>query len=59
MDVAGILDYLMENYHQCVYDRRLNQIVSEQNEALENGYFQLKKKNNTSMRLNKGNELSF
>lgn len=41
--LAGILNYLMENYHQSVYDRRLGQIASEQNEALENAYFQLKK----------------
>ena len=41
--LAGILDYLMENYHQGVYDKRLGQIASEQNDALENVYFQLKK----------------
>ncbi len=37
--LAGILEYLMENYHQGVYDRRLGQIASQQNEALENVYF--------------------
>lgn len=41
--LAGILDYLMENYEQGVYDRRLVQIASEQNEALDNVYFQIKK----------------
>lgn len=41
--LAGILDYLMENYHQAVYDRKLGLIASEQNEAMENVYFQIKK----------------
>lgn len=41
--LAGILDYLMENYQQGVYDRRLGAIASEQNKLLENVYFQLKK----------------
>lgn len=41
--LAGMLDYLMENYHQAVYDRKLGLIASEQNEAMENVYFQLKK----------------
>lgn len=41
--LAGILNYLMENYQQGVYDRRLCAIASEQNEALENAYFQIKK----------------
>lgn len=41
--LAGILEYLMKNYHQGVYDRKLSHIVSEQNEALENVFFQLKK----------------
>lgn len=36
--LAGILDYLMENYHQAIYDRKLGLIASEQNEALENVY---------------------
>ena len=39
--LTRILDYLMENYQQGVYDRRLSQIASEQNEALDNVYFQL------------------
>lgn len=41
--LARMLDYLMENYHQAVYDRKLGLIASEQNEAMENVYFQLKK----------------
>lgn len=41
--LAGILDYLMENYHQAIYDRKLGLIAREQNEALENVYPQLKK----------------
>lgn len=41
--LAGILAYLMENYHQTVYDRKLGLIASEQNEAMENVYFQIKK----------------
>lgn len=41
--LAGILDYLMENYQQGTYNRRLSSIASEQNEALENGFFQIKK----------------
>lgn len=43
--LAGILNYLMENCQQGVYDRRLGQIASDQNEALENVYLQLKKMN--------------
>lgn len=41
--LAGILDYLMENYHQAVYDRKICLILKEQNEALEQMEFQLKK----------------
>ena len=33
--LAGILDYLMENYQLGSYNRRLSSIASEQNEALE------------------------
>lgn len=40
--LAGILNTLMENYQQGVYDRRLGQIASEQNKVLENVYFQPK-----------------
>lgn len=55
--LAGILDYLMENYHQVVYDRRLGQIASEQYEALENVYFQLKKMKFVNA-IKQGNELT-
>lgn len=55
--LAGILDYLMENYHQGVYDRRLGQIASEQNDALENLYFQLKKLKFINA-VKKGNEIT-
>ena len=41
--LVSILNFLMENYQQSVYDRRLSQIASEQNEALENVYFLLNK----------------
>ena len=41
--LAGILDYLMENYQQVVYDSKICQILREQNEALEQMEFQLKK----------------
>lgn len=33
--LANILDFLMENYQQSVYDRRLSAIASEQNETLK------------------------
>jgi len=41
--LADILDYIMENYQQGIYDRKLGAIVGEQNEALENAYVQIKK----------------
>ncbi len=41
--LASILNFMMENYQQSVYDRRLGQIASEQNEILENVYFHIKK----------------
>jgi len=40
--LAGILNYLMDNYEQSVYDRRLSAIAGEQNDVLENVYFQIK-----------------
>ena len=55
--LAGILDYLMENYQQGVYDRRLGQIASEQNESLENLYFQFKKMKFVNA-VKKGNEIT-
>lgn len=47
----------MENYQQSVYNRRLSQIASEQNEALENVYFQLNKMKFVNA-VKKGNELT-
>lgn len=41
--LAGILNYLMENYQQSVYDRRLCQIASEQNDVLRTFISNLKK----------------
>lgn len=55
--LAGILNYLMDNYQQCVYDRRLSQVASEQNEALESVYFQLKKIKFVNA-VKKGNEIT-
>lgn len=54
--LAGILAYLMENYHQTVYDRKLGLIASEQNEAMENVYFQIKKLKFINA-VKKGNEI--
>jgi hypothetical protein len=54
--LAGILNYLMENYQQSVYDRRLSAIASEQNEALENAYIQIKKLKFVNA-VKKGNDL--
>ena len=36
--LAGILDYLMENYQQGIYDRKLGLIAGEQNKELESAY---------------------
>lgn len=55
--LAGILNYLMENYHQGVYDRRLCQIASEQNETLENVYLQIKKMKFVNA-VKRGNEIT-
>ena len=55
--LAGMLDYLMENYHQAVYDRKLGLIASEQNEAMENVYFQIKKLKFVNA-VKKGNEIT-
>ncbi len=40
--LAGIIDYLIDNYQQSVYDRCLGAVASEQNDALENIYIQIK-----------------
>lgn len=41
--LAGILDYLMENYLQPAYSRKICQILKEQVESLEKLEFELKK----------------
>jgi hypothetical protein len=41
--LAGILNYMLENYHQPTYSRKICQILKEQREALENQEFELKK----------------
>ena len=41
--LAGILEFLLENYHQGTYEKQITQMVKEQNEALENLFFNIKK----------------
>lgn len=41
--LAGILEYLLENFHQVIYERYYAKILSEQHEALHNKYFDIKK----------------
>lgn len=41
--LAGILDYLLENYHQSVYERKLCKILKEQNQTLEKLEFEIVK----------------
>ena len=41
--LAGILDYLMDNYNQPVYNRKLCEVLKEQVEPLEKMEFELKK----------------
>lgn len=41
--LAGILNYLLENYNQGVYSRQLAYLLEEQVEALEKLYFNIKK----------------
>ena len=41
--LAGILEYLIENFHQGIYGRYYAKILSEQHEALHNKYFDIKK----------------
>lgn len=41
--LAGILEFLLENYHQGTYEKQITSMVKEQNEALENAYFNIKK----------------
>ena len=57
IQLAGILEYLMENYEQGIYDRKLGSIACEQNEALENAYIQIKKLKFVNA-VKKGNEIT-
>lgn len=41
--LAGILDYMMENFQQPVYSRKICQILKEQSESLEKLEFEIKK----------------
>lgn len=41
--LAGILDYMMGNYNQSEYNRKLCQILKEQVESLEHVEFEMKK----------------
>ena len=41
--LAGILEYLIENFHQGIYGRYYAKILGEQHEALQNKFFNIKK----------------
>ena len=41
--LAGILEYLLENYTQGTYDRLLTRMLGEQVEELKQAYFDIKK----------------
>ena len=41
--LAGILEYLLENYTQGTYSRQIALILGEQHEALQNKFFNIKK----------------
>ena len=41
--LAGILEFMLENYHQGTYEKQITQMVKEQNEVLENLFFNIKK----------------
>ena len=55
--LAGILEYLLENFHQVLYESYFARILSEQHEALHNKYFDIKKMKFVSA-TKKGNELT-
>ena len=55
--LAGILEFLLENYTQGTYSRLIAQILGEQYEALQNKFFNIKKMKFVSAS-KKGNELS-
>ena len=55
--LAGILEYLLENYKQASYERQIALIVGEQYEALQDTYFYINKMKFVSA-AKKGNELT-
>ena len=55
--LAGILEYLLENYTQGTYDRLLTRMLGEQVEELKQAYFNIKKMKFVSA-AKKGNELT-
>lgn len=55
--LAGIITYLLDNYQQGVYDRRLSLIAHEQNDTLENVHFQIKNVKLVSA-IKKGDEIT-
>ena len=55
--LAGILEYLLENYTQGTYDRLLTRMLGEQVEELKQTYFNIKKMKFVSA-AKKGNELT-
>ena len=55
--LAGILEYLLENYKQASYERQIALIVGEQYEALQDTYFYINKMKFVSA-AKKGNEIT-
>lgn len=55
--LAGILEYLLENYKQASYERQIALIVGEQYEALQDTYFYINKIKFVSA-AKKGNEIT-
>lgn len=55
--LAGIIEYMIDNYNQFVYNRRLCQILKEQVEPLDHVEFELKKLQFVSAVKN-GNEIT-
>ena len=55
--LAGILEYLLENYKQASYERQIALILGEQHEDLQNKFFNIKKMKFVSVS-KKDNELS-
>ena len=55
--LAGILEYLLENYTQGTYEKLLTRMLGEQVEELKQAYFNIKKMKFVSA-VKKGNELS-